>query len=306
MRMAAAIVGSLLAGAVALAPEEQPALKQPVEEPPTIRAEVNLVELQATVTDSEGHSVPGLAKDAFELFVDGERQQITVFQGEDAPVSAGIVVDNSASMAPKRSDVIAACLAFARTSNPRDEMFVVHFSDRARFGLPSGVLFTSDVSELEHAVSQFQLGGTTALYDALLAALARLEVATRSRRVLLVITDGGDNSSQATFDDVLGAARRNGASLYMIGIFDAADRDRNPGLLTELASATGGAAHFPAASPEVDSLCKRIAAGIRQQYALGFAGAQDGRYHAIRLVAREARLGPLKVATRTSYFAVKP
>lgn len=304
--MAAAILGSLFAIAIALAPEQQPALKHSEEEQPTIRAEVNLVELQATVTGSEGHSIPGLTKDAFELFVDGERQPIAVFQGEDVPVSAGIVVDNSASMAPKRADVIEACLAFARTSNPRDQMFVVHFSGRARFGLPGGVLFTSDISELEHAVSEFQLGGTTALYDALLVALSRLELATHSRRVLLVITDGGDNSSNASFDDVLSAARTNSASLYMIGIFELEDRDRNPGLLTELASATGGGAFFPATSAEIDPLCKRIAAGIRLQYALGFAGAQDGKYHAIRLVARDARFGPLTVKTRAGYFAVKP
>jgi Ca-activated chloride channel homolog len=298
MRPAVAVLVSLLAASIVVDPEEQ-------QEQTTIRAEVNLVELQATVTDSEGRSVPGLSKDAFELLVDGVRQPITVFQGEDVPVSAGIVVDNSASMAPKRADVIEACLAFARASNPRDQMFVVHFSDRARFGLPADTPFTSDISELERAVSRFQLGGTTALYDALIVAMSRLDIAADNRKVLLTITDGGDNSSVATVDEVLRAARKNGTALYTIGIFDAADSDRNPGLLSELAAATGGAAYFPEESQQVYPLCKRIAAGIRLQYALGFTGAEDGKYHAIRLLARDPRLGPLVVRTRAGYLAAK-
>lgn len=294
MRMAVAILAGLLA-AVTVAPDQEA----------TIRADVNLVELQATVTDSAGQTVPGLAKDNFELFVDGKRQPITVFQGEDAPVSAGIVIDNSASMASKVPDVIAASLAFARASNSKDQMFVVHFSTQVRFGLPAGTPFTGNIAELEQAVSRFELGGTTALYDALLTAIGRLDWTTYSRRVLLSITDGGDNSSNATLEDVLNAARRNGAALYAIGIFDAGNSDRNPAVLTALASATGGAAYFPATSGEIAAVCGRIAAGIRLQYALGFTGAQDDRYHGISLAVRDPRLGPLTVQTRAGYFAAK-
>src|SRR4051812_27193355 len=127
-----------------------------------IRSDVNLVQLHARVTDATGSAVLGLDKGAFQLFVDNVPQPISVFQGEDAPVTAGIVVDNSASMGPKRQQVIAAALAFARASNPKDEMFVLHFNDRARFGLPTGTLFTGRVPELESAISAFDLGGTTA------------------------------------------------------------------------------------------------------------------------------------------------
>src|SRR5262249_51918500 len=135
---------------------------------PTIRTDVSLVELSARVTDHEGRAVRGLSRDAFRLFVDDAPQPITLFKPEDAPVAAGIVIDNSASMAPKRSDVISAAMAFARASNPRDEMFVVHFNSRAWFGLPQGEAFTSSTAELENAISHFELGGTTALYDAIL------------------------------------------------------------------------------------------------------------------------------------------
>ena len=125
----------------------------------TIRTDVNLVQVPVTVTDSAGHAVSGLTKDAFHLYVDDQPQPITVFQGEDAPVTAGIVIDNSSSMGPKVKEVIAAGLAFARASNPKDQMFVVHFNSRARLGLPEGMRFTGNVSELEKAVSAFDLGG---------------------------------------------------------------------------------------------------------------------------------------------------
>ena len=103
-------------------------------QPTTIRTEVNLVQLHVRVTDREGHTVPDLTVGAFQLWVDDAIQPITVFQGEDAPVTAGIVLDNSASMEVKRTEVVTAALAFARASNPKDQMFVVHFNDHARLG----------------------------------------------------------------------------------------------------------------------------------------------------------------------------
>ena len=112
---------------------------------------MNLVQLPVRVTDRQGHTVQGLKKDAFEVWVDDAPQPITIFQGEDAPVTAGIVIDNSASMEPKRGEVIAAALAFARASNPKDQMFVVHFNDHARLELVEGKGFTGNVAELERA-----------------------------------------------------------------------------------------------------------------------------------------------------------
>lgn len=281
--------------AVALSPGDQ----QPV----TIRDNVSLVQLHATVTDQEGRVISGLPKEAFELFVDGVPQPITVFQGEDAPVTAGIVIDNSASMAPKREEVIAAALAFARESNPKDQMFVVHFSNHARFGLPAGTPFTGDVSKLEAAVAAFQLGGTTAFYDALLFAGSQFKQAIYSRKVLLTITDGGDNSSHATLADALNGATAAGIVIYCVGIFGENDRDRNPEVLSKIAAETGGRAFFPAHIAEVTMTCVRIAQEIRQQYTLGFSGAEDGHYHRIRLTAKDPKYGPLQVRTREGYVA---
>ncbi len=276
------------------------------QEPDAIRLNVNLVQLHARVTDSAGHAVTGLGKEAFTLFVDDVPQPITNFRGEDEPVTAGIVIDNSASMAPKREEVIAAALAFARASNQNDQMFVVHFSGHARLGLPQGVNFTGDIAELESAIAAFELGGTTAYYDAVMLAESHLRKGAYPRKVLLTITDGGDNSSRATIADVLDGALKAGIVVYSVGIFDAQDHDRNPQVLSKIAEKTGGEAYFPEQLGDVTKICVGIAEDIRQQYTLGFPGAEDGQYHRIRLAAVSPKYGALTVHTRSGYFAAKP
>jgi Ca-activated chloride channel homolog len=276
------------------------------QEPDTIRLNVNLVQVHARVTDGAGRAVTGLGKEAFALFVDDVPQPITVFRGEDAPVTAGIVVDNSASMAPKREEVIAGALAFARASNEKDQMFVVHFNNHARLGLPEGVDFTGDVAVLETAIAAFDLGGTTAFYDAMIKAETQLRKGGYPQKVLLTITDGGDNSSHASFADVLDGALNAGIVIYSIGIFDSKDRDRNPQVLLTIAEKTGGEAFFPGQLADVTKICVGIAEDIRRQYTLGFPGAEDGQYHRIRLTAKSPKFGMLTVHTRAGYIAAKP
>jgi len=271
-----------------------------------IRTDVNLVQVHARVTDGEGHPVSGLPKDAFQLFIDGVPQPITIFQQDDAPVTAGIVIDNSASMSPKRQEVIAAALAFARASNPLDEMFVVHFNDHARLGLPKDTLFTGSIPALESAIAAFDLGGTTAFYDALLMAQSQFHSAAYSRKVLLTITDGGDNSSHATLTDALNAARKDGVVIFPIGIFDETDRDRNPQALATIAQQTGGEAFLPSQVTEVSEICVNIAKRIREEYTLGFPGAEDGRYHEIRVTVKDPQHSRLAIQTRSGYLAGKP
>ena len=294
MRTIAITVGTLIAAATLYFGNQEPA---------PIRMDVNLVQLHVRVTDSAGRAVPGLGKSAFRLLVDDVPQEITVFQKEDAPVTAGIVIDNSASMEKKRQEVIAAALAFARASNPEDQMFVVHFNSASRFGLPEGKRFTGKISELEAAVSAFQLGGTTAFYDALVTAALHFKYAAHQRKILLTITDGGDNSSSATLADAVNAARDAGIVIYAIGLFDEGDRDRNPAVLEKLAEQTGGRAFFPQHVPDITETCIKIAQEIREQYTLGFPGAADGKYHRITLMVSDPKLGPLKAHTRAGYMA---
>lgn len=276
------------------------------EKPPTIRLDVNLVQLPLTVTDSHGRSVGGLPQQAFQVYVDDVLNPITAFYGDDAPITAGIVIDNSASMAAKTSEVISSAVAFANGSNPVDQLFVLHFNDRVRLGLPPGVPFTGNISMLKAAASDFHLGGTTALYDALIFAETQFRQAIYARKIILVITDGVDNSSKATLEDVRARTERIGVVVFAMGLFDATDSARGTPILTDLAMKTGGAAFFPKTISGAISASDQIAREIRQQYTLAFQGAEDGQFHRIRVAAKDSRYGPLQVHTLSGYFASKP
>jgi VWFA-related protein len=271
----------------------------------TITLDVNLVVINVTVYDSDGKVVPGLGKDAFQIFEDDVERPISLFKGEDAPVTAGLLVDNSASMRFKRAEVTGAALAFARSSNPADQIFVIHFNERPKFGLPALKPFTDSIPELETALSRYESTGSTALYDGIGMALSHFQRATLQRKVLIAISDGGDNSSQATLSNMLRWARDSGVVFYCIGLLDELDRDRNPEALEEFASATGGSAYFPATLTEATGVCVRIAREIRSQYTLGFAGAEDGKYHRIRVTAQDRQKTVLDVRSRPGYKAMK-
>jgi Ca-activated chloride channel family protein len=276
------------------------------EPPATIRLDVNLVVIHVTVHGKDGKNISGLQKEAFKLFVDDLERPIGFFQGEDAPVTVGVLLDNSASMARKGSEAIAAALAFARSSNPRDQMFVIHFNDRVKFGLAPEKPFTDSTQELEAALSKFAVGGTTALYDAMGIGLSHMDRATIQRKVLITISDGGDNSSQANLTDMLHWAQDSGVVFYCIGLFDESDNDRNPDVLEQFAQLTGGKAYFPSDVADVTQICIAIAREIRTQYTVGFAGAEDGKYHRIRVKATDPKGGTVDAFTRPGYLAARP
>src|SRR5208283_2257002 len=162
---------------------------------PRITVDVNLVLLHATVRDRQGGFVSGLRKENFKVFEAGRAEAIRVLQDEDVPVAAGLIVDNSGSMGRKRKDVTAAALAFARASNPRDELFVVNFNERVSFGLPDMELFSASAAKLEAALNGVPASGKTALYDAIDEGLIHLGKSTLEKKMLLVVSDGGDNAS---------------------------------------------------------------------------------------------------------------
>jgi Ca-activated chloride channel family protein len=270
-----------------------------------IAVNVDLVVLHATVRDRSGRFVSGLRQEDFAVYEDGVRQSIRLFRNEDIPVTVGLVVDKSGSMRPKLGEVIAAARAFVRASNPDDEMFVVNFNEKVILGLPAAVPFTGSADALERAISVAPPTGQTALYDAIGEALARLQKGSRDKKVLIVISDGGDNASGRTLAEVLKTAQLSDAIVYTIGIFDQGDPDRNPRVLRSLARTTGGEAFFPAHRNELVEICEGIARDIRHQYTVGYLynGAErPGAFRAIRVVAGRAA-DKLVVRTRTGYFA---
>jgi VWFA-related protein len=272
----------------------------------TISVNVNMVVLRATAEDRKGTLVSGLGKNDFQVFEDGVLQQIKFFSHEDIPVTVGLVIDNSSSMKPKRADVIAAALAFARSSNPQDQMFVVNFNEKVWFGLPDNTPFTDQVGQLEVALSRIAATGETALYDAVAAALEHLRKGSRDKKVLIVVSDGGDNASKHKLTEIIALVGQPEAMIYTIGIFDVQDPDRNPGVLKRLAKDTGGEAFLPESLSDVVPICERIAHDIRNQYSISYVSTnrnRDGKYRIIKVQARAPGRGRLQVRTRTGYFA---
>ena len=271
-----------------------------------ISVSVDLVVLHATVRDREGLFVSDLPKEHFQVYEDGIRQTIRLFRHEDIPVTVGLVVDHSGSMREKMADVITAARTFVQSSNPEDEMFVVNFNEKVSLGLPGAIPFTNASDDLQRAILNAPLSGQTALYYAVGEGLERLRAGSRDKRVLVVISDGGDNASKLRLDEVLKMAERSSALVYTIGIFDSGDPDRNPGVLRRLARATGGEAFIPGEASSLAAVCERIARDIRHQYTIGYVSSnpvRPGAYRAIRVVAAPMDSGKLSVRSRAGYIA---
>jgi Ca-activated chloride channel family protein len=247
---------------------------------------------------------PDSSKEDFQVYEDHILQQIKNFSHEDLPVTVGLVIDNSGSMASKRTDVIAAALLFARSSNPRDQMFVVNFNENVSYGLPSGIPFTDRLDQLQLGLSDIKAIGETALYDAIAVALDHLQQGSCDKKVLILISDGEDNASKHNLPQVIEMARHSGAIIYAIGIFEQ-DGDQNLGVLRRFAKETGGEAFFPESSKELALICEGIARDIRNQYTLAYVPAitkQDGGYRVIEVKASSPGHGRLSIRTRAGYF----
>jgi VWFA-related protein len=267
---------------------------------------VRLVVLRASVRDKKGAILTGLRESNFNIVENGRPQHIGAFNFEDAPVAAGLVVDNSGSMKSKQRDVIAAAVEFARTSNPDDEMFVINFNERTAFGLADTKLFSASSADLERALLTPVPAGRTALYDAIGSALVDLRKSNLERKVLVVMSDGGDNASIRTFKQVLQDVAQSDVTIYMVGFFDEDDPDRNRRVLRQIASASGGEAFLPKSSAEAVTICRRIAKDIRSRYTISYSPSNqvfDGKYRDIRVTATGQRGEKLQVRTRAGYLA---
>jgi Ca-activated chloride channel family protein len=269
-----------------------------------ISEDVNLLVLPVAVTDRAGHFVSGLEASNFRVYEEGRLQKITLFHHEDIPVTIGLVVDHSGSMVAKQLQVIEGAQAFVHASNPQNREFVVDFGNTVSFALPPNVPFTNDVEQLTAALSTPSASGKTALYDAVVAALKHVREDSNQKRVLILISDGGDNASQHTFAQALRLAQAGNVVIYAIGLLDELSADQNPNVLKKLTAETGGQAYFPNSLAEIVSLCQQIAADIRQQYTLGYSPLDPNRsgYRKIRVNVTAPGRGKLFVRTRAGYF----
>ncbi len=275
-----------------------------LQEPFKITDNVDLVLLDASVKNSHGGYVTNLAKDAFQVFVDGHVQPISQFARVDAPVTVGLIVDNSGSMRYKRREVVMAGLAFAKASNPEDQFFVVNFNDHVIPGLPHNLRFTDNIADLHKAMFMGEPAGQTALYDAIAYGLKHLELGDRDQRTLIVVSDGGDNVSELKEPAILNLIEQSRATIYTIGLLDPEDRDLRPGVLKKFASISGGEYFQPEKLDDVLQVMREISTDIRSRYSIGFSPAPStgSGKHTFNIKVTASQDGrKLQVRTRTSY-----
>ena len=272
----------------------------------TFRAQSDLVVLQVSVHDRHSKPVPNLTKDAFRVREDGVRQEVRFFVSEDQPVAIGLVVDNSTSMTPKRADVIEAAEAFVRASNPEDALFTVNFNEHVSFGLQPPVEFTSDRAVLREALLTIGARGQTAMYDGIAVGLDRVNESPLDRRVLVVVSDGKDNRSRLSFEDVLARALRSNAAIYAVGFFDEVEGGDRPAL-ERLAETTGGLAFFPEELRDVGRVLEQISLDVRHRYTIGYSSTnpkRDGTFRKVTVTAIDPDGGhQLRVHARSGYVA---
>ena len=268
--------------------------------------DTRLVLLHATVVDKNGSLVTNLEKDAFTVFENNVAQTLRLFRREDVPVSLGLVVDNSGSMRDKRKKVESAALALVKASNPGDEVFIVNFNDDAWLD----VEFTNDLKIMEEGLSKIDSRGGTAMRDALSMSIDYLkDKGKKDKKIILVITDGNDNTSTMTIERLVEKVQQSEVLVYAIGLLSEEERreaNRAKRALEAITHASGGQSYLPKEVDEVDKVSLQVAHEIRSQYVLAYTpseAALDGTFRNIRVAVKGANR-PV-VRTRTGYYATK-
>jgi Ca-activated chloride channel family protein len=272
-----------------------------------IKKDVNLVLVPVSVTDTLERLVVGLNQDNFQVFEGKKAQQIKHFSSEDVPISLGIIVDTSGSMADKMNRVEEAVNQFCDAANLQDEFFMITFGDQPRLAVD----FTTDPQELRKELLFTQTKGRTSLLDAVYMALGKMRQAKYPRKALLIISDGGDNHSRYGERDVKSAVKESDVMVYAIGTFDryvpTQEELLGPALLTELTQPTGGRSFVLQNASQMPDVAHRIGTELRTQYVLGYRpqdAPKDGKWHKIKVkLMLPKKLAFLRVNARTGYYA---
>jgi VWFA-related protein len=277
----------------------------PVPDPGAVfRSDTRLVVLHTTVVDRNGKFVTNLPRSAFKVFEDGVEQQLKIFRREDVPVAMGIVIDNSGSMRDKRRKVEDAAMALVKASNPQDEVFIVNFNDEAFLDVD----FTSDLAKLQEGVARIDSRGGTAMRDAIESSADHLKAKAKlDKKVLVVVTDGNDNTSEVTLERLVQKLQQQEILVYTIGLLNEEERreaNRARRALNAIATATGGMAFYPSQVDDVGKFTLQVAHDIRNQYILAYSPLKqelDGSFRQIKVAVN----GPNRPSarTRTGYYA---
>lgn len=293
------------------APEEPPPLegKAALKARPgeRIRVDVNLVLVPVTVTDPLNRLVTGLDKENFFLYENNGLEKIKTFSCEDAPVSIGVIFDLSGSMSNKIIRARESITQFLKTANPQDEFFVIGFNDRPELIED----FTSSVDDIDARLATVQAGHRTALLDAIYFGLNKMKQAQYQRKAILIVSDGGDNRSRYTENEVRSVVRESDVQIYSIGVFDAMapteEERQGPMLLNDISTETGGRMFQVDDVADMADIATKISAELRNQYVLGYrpeSGKRDGKWRKLKVkLVPPPGLPPLTVHARNGYYA---
>jgi Ca-activated chloride channel family protein len=274
----------------------------------TVKVDVDLTLVNATVLDPKGRIVTDLRPEDFEIWEDKVQQQIQYFSEEDVPLSLGIIFDVSGSMKAKLPMARDSAVTFLQTGNPDDEYFLVEFSSKPEISQD----FTTDISRLQNHLMFTPATGMTALFDAVYLGLEKLKDGANTKKALLLITDGEDNRSRYTFSNVSEFLKERDVQLFAIGVVDNYNSDLASGrigreLIEQLTEVTGGRSFFPESVNELEDICTKIAVELKNQYLLGYRSTneiKDGKWRRIRLkVNPPVGMPDLVVRGKTGYYA---
>jgi Ca-activated chloride channel family protein len=287
---------------------QAPAAQKSEQKPTTLKIDVDLVLVNATVSDNLNRYVSGLESEHFQIWEDKLEQKIEYFSAEDVPVSVGVIFDVSGSMKDKINTAREAAATFLKSGNPDDEYFLVGFANRPE--LMAG--FTTDITRLQSKLIMTPAKGMTAMYDAVYLGLEQLKEGTNPKKALLLVTDGEDNRSRYTFQNVKEFVKEQDVQIYGIGIVDDWNSQLGAGktgraMIEELAELTGGGSFFPDSVYELEDICTKIAVELKNQYVIGYRStneAKDGKWRKLRLKVNPPKgIRSLNVRAKQGYYA---
>ncbi len=271
-----------------------------------IRLKSELVLLSISVTDQWGRFITGLKSDHFTVYEDDVPQQVKFFSTDDIPISVGLILDISGSMKNKIARLREAVRRFIEWSNPQDEFFAIAFNKQ--------VMLLADFTDGEVLLTYLpflRAQGRTALFDAVYEGVVKLRHARHGKRVLLVISDGQDNSSRYSYGALSRLLKESDVQIYTIGtpdptLYNTYFEQQGIAILQQLSKLTGGRHFTVMGASLLEAVCATIARELRQQYNIGYIStntSRDGKWRRIKIeVAREGGK-KFKVHARRGYYA---
>ena len=277
---------------------------------PAFKAGIELVSLNVTVADGAGRYATDLQQEDFQVFEDGVKQDVTVFNRTNLPIALALLMDTSASMETRLQTAQDAAIGFSRRLRSQDLAEIIDFDSRVQI-LQA---FTNKSEQLESAIRRTSAGGSTSMYNAVYIALKDLkkvvakDVEEIRRQAIVILSDGEDTSSLLPFEEVLDLAKRSETAIYAIGLRDSEESSSRgfkeaEFVLRQFSQETGGRAFFPAQVSELDKVYTQISDELSSQYTVGYTsknGKRDGAWR--RIVVRVNRPS-VNARTKQGYFA---